>query len=66
MEDLEIRKYLQGNVMPLILEGMELLARKKPENPIEIPTMGDIQLVRTIYQLVCVCMCACVYYLMIE
>jgi|ETNmetMinimDraft_14_1059893.scaffolds.fasta_scaffold460709_1 protein dpy-30 len=35
MEDLEIRKYLEGNVMPLILEGMEKLARNKPEDPIE-------------------------------
>ena len=35
MENLDIKKYLEGNVMPLILEGMEELARRKPENPIE-------------------------------
>ena len=35
MTDLEIRIYLEKNVMPLLMSSMEEVAKAKPENPIE-------------------------------
>ena len=35
MTDLEIRIYLEKNVMPLLMSSMEEVAKAQPENPIE-------------------------------
>ena len=35
LQSLPVRKYLDESVVPLLLEGMAILARERPPNPIE-------------------------------
>mmetsp|Transcript_33255 Transcript_33255/g.40219 ORF Transcript_33255/g.40219 Transcript_33255/m.40219 type:complete len:98 (-) Transcript_33255:441-734(-) len=35
MQALPIRQYLEGTVVPILLQGMQALVRERPNNPIE-------------------------------
>jgi len=35
MQALPIRQYLEGTVVPLLLQGMQALVRERPNNPVE-------------------------------
>ena len=34
-EELPVRSYLDSTVVPLVIEGMKLLAKERPANPVE-------------------------------